>query len=199
MKKRTVKTIKKVALINPYPSYAEGTNQATVYPPMGLAYIAAVLEKQGVECTIIEASVLKLSDADIIAQIIKLKPDAIGITSNIVTAQAAITIGKLVRKRFPDTLLMYGGPYATAASDVVLKQTRADIVVYGEGEQTVVEIVKQEKHIADIKGIYYRQGQKIIQNPPRELLEDLDMIPFPAYHLLPNLRLYRSRSRKSPS
>lgn len=190
--------IRKISFINPFPAYARGTNQATIYPPIGLAYIAAVMEKLNIECQIIDAGVLQLSYENIFTELKKFRPDAIGITTNIVTARTAIELGKLLRAKFPRTLIIYGGPYATAESDLVLKKTRADIVVLGEGEETMTEIVKNLTNIQEIKGIYWRRGTKITHNPARELIADIDTIPFPAYHLLPNFRLYHSRSRATP-
>lgn len=190
--------IQKILFINPYPVYASGINEATIYPPLGMAYIAATLEKDNLECKIIDAAVLKLNQAELIAEIRKFKPDAIGISTNIVTAKAGVELGKVLRQKFSRMLLIYGGPYATAESDLILRNTGADIVVFGEGEATMEEITKNLRNLKDIKGIVYRHGAKIIRNPPRELIADLDSIPFPAYHLLPNFRLYHSRSRKTP-
>ena len=190
--------IKKIVFINPYPYYAKGINEATLYPPLGVAYLSAVLEQKNIECRIIDAAAFRLTDVDIYRKIKTYKPDAIGITSNIVTARSAIEIGTFLRKKFPDTWILYGGPYATAESDLLLKQTRGDIVVRGEGERTIVDLIYNIGKLPEVKGISYRYGKTIIRNQERELIEDLDSIPFPAYHLLPNFRMYRSRSRRSP-
>lgn len=190
--------IKKIAFINPYPYYAKGVNEATLYPPLGLAYLSSVLEKYNIECQIIEGAAYRLTPADVYRQIRAFKPDAIGITSNIITARAAIELGIGVKKRFPHQLLLFGGPYATAEDEHVLKKTHADAVVRGEGEATIVDFIKNIRDISSVKGITYRKGTSIMRTPPRELIEDLDSIPFPAYHLLPDFRYYRSRSRREP-
>lgn len=191
-------SIKRIAFINPYPYYAKGTNEATLYPPLGLAYLSAVLEKYNIECKIIEASAYQLTPEDVYRQVRAFKPDAVGITSNIVTARAAIELGIGVKKRFPHQLLLFGGPYATAEDGHILKQTHADVVVRGEGETTIIDFVRNVRDFSAVKGISYRKGNEIIRTPPRELIEDLDSIPFPAYHLLPDFRRYRSRSRRDP-
>lgn len=190
--------IKKIVLINPFAFYAHGTNEATIYPPLGLAYLASVLEKQNIDCQIIDAAVLKLDQKEVYQQVKKFKPDAIGITTNIVTAQAAIELGKYLWTKFPHTMILYGGPYATAMPEHILKQTHGDVVVRGEGELTMTDLVRHPQNLSEIKGICYRQGGEILHNPERELINDLDSIPFPAYHLLPNFHLYRSMSRKTP-
>lgn len=190
--------IKKIAFVNPYPYYAKGTNEATLYPPLGLAYLCSVLEKYNIECRIIEGAAYRLTPAEIYRQIRIFKPDAVGITSNIITARAAIELGIGIKKRQPHQLLLFGGPYATAEDEHILKETRGDVVVRGEGEATIVDFVRNIREISSVKGITYRKGNHIIRNPPRELIEDLDSIPFPAYHLLPDFRYYRSRSRREP-
>lgn len=61
--------IKKIAFVNPYPYYAKGTNEATLYPPLGLAYLCSVLEKYNIECRIIEGAAYRLTPAEIYRQI----------------------------------------------------------------------------------------------------------------------------------
>jgi len=198
MKKYAAHTIQKALFINPNPTYAKGTNEATMYPPLGIAYIASTLEKQGIVCKIIDAHVLRLDQKEIYQQAKSFHPDIIGITAMIVSAEAAISLGAYLRKKFPNTLLVFGGPYPTAESAFVLKQTNGDIVVQGEGEDTIVDIIRRPNELPSILGISYRSGKTIRQNPPRPLIADLDSIPFPAYHLLPSFSHYKSRSRRTP-
>lgn len=190
--------LKKIILVNPYASYAKGTNNATVYPPMGLAYIASVLEKHGHQCHIIEAGIHHYSNDDIVQQIQQWNPDLIGITSNIVTAKAAVELGTIIKKIFPNIILVFGGPYATAQPSFILTTTKANVVVRGEGEVTILDVLSHYPKLASIKGISYRKRSHIYHNIDRELIQDLDTIPFPAYHLLPPLSLYKSRNRASP-
>ena len=63
--------INKVIFINPFPYYASGTNEATIYPPLGIAYLAAVLEKNNIECKIIDAAVLRMTTKNIARKIKK--------------------------------------------------------------------------------------------------------------------------------
>jgi len=192
------KQIKRIVFINPNPYYAKGINEATLYPPLGIAYLSAVLEEHDIECKIIDAAALQLTLRDIYKEVKVFKPDAIGITSNIVTARGAMETGIYLRTKFPNEWIIYGGPYATAESDYILKKTHGDIVVRGEGELTIVDLTNSPGNLAEIHGISYRLGSKIVRNQERELIGNIDSIPFPAYHLLPDFRLYRSRNRKSP-
>lgn len=190
--------IKKIVFISAYPYYAKGVNEATLYPPLGVAYISSVLVKQDIECRIIDAAVFERSNEEVAKEIKEFNPDIIGITTNIITAKAAMELGQLLRKKFPNKLIIYGGPYATSYPEIILKKAGGDIVVRGEGEITTTELLQNLGNLNGVKGISYRVGNRIFHNQNRELIEDLDILPFPAFHLLPDFKYYRSRSRKTP-
>lgn len=87
LQRTPTKKIEKVLLINPYPYYAVGINEATVYPPLGLASIAAYLEKNDFDCQIIDANILHLKPHDVVEKAKAFGPDIVGIYMNVVTAQ----------------------------------------------------------------------------------------------------------------
>lgn len=190
--------VKRLLLINPYAWYAQGTNESTIYPPIGLSYIASIAEHCGASCAIVDAAVLKLPIESCIATIKSFTPDCIGITSNIVTAQAAIQTGKKIHSQFPKIPVIFGGPYATAYPEYILKQTHGHLVVRGEGEETMKELLTTHTPLLSIRGISYKNGNNYVHTPQRPLIQDINVIPFPAYHLLPPLSLYKSRNRKTP-
>lgn len=190
--------IKKVVFVNPFPYYTPGINEATVYPPLGITYLAAVLEKRDIEVKIIDANIFTLTNKEVFKQIKNFNPEIIGITSHIISARAARELGVFLRKKFPNKIIIFGGPYATSQPDIILKEAKADFVVKGEGELTIVDLIENIDNAESVKGISYWKNNKIIHNPPRELIEDLDTVPFPAYHLLPEFKYYHSRSRRTP-
>jgi anaerobic magnesium-protoporphyrin IX monomethyl ester cyclase len=182
--------------INPYSYYASGTNEATVYPPLGLCYIASVLEKNGFESKIIDANVLKMENEKIIDIISSYNPDLVGIYTNIVSARAAIELGKMIKEFNSKITTVAGGPLATTLPEKFASVF--DIVVRGEGELTLLEFNKHMK-LKGIDGITFSCNGKIFHNKNRNLIENLDTIPFPAFHLLePNLKKYKCRARKKP-
>ncbi len=186
----------KSLFINPYPYYASGTNEATVYPPLGLCYMASVLEKNGFESKVIDANVLKLDNEKIIDIISSCNPDLVGIYANIVSARAAIELGNLIKKFNSKIITVAGGPLATTLPEKFVSVF--DIVVRGEGELTLLEINKS-RELKEIDGITFSCNGKIFHNKNRSLIENLDTIPFPAFHLLePNLKKYKCRARKKP-
>ena len=193
--------MKNILLINPYSKTISGVNRATIEPPLGLAYIASLLESKGHRCQIIDAQILCISAKDIISHI-KFKPDIIGISANIVTYPAALKVAEKLRSEFKDTFIILGGPYPSSLPEVALNNPYIDAVVIGEGELTMQEVVdkleKGEEPFLNTEGLAYKYNGKIIFNNSRKLIEDLDILPYPAYHLLPDLKIYKSRARKLP-
>jgi len=189
---------KKVILINPYPSSCTtGINEATIYPPLGLAYLAAVLRLRSIQVEIIDANILRLSNHAVLELLRKKNADLVGISLNIVTANTGIDLSCAIKETTSADVCL-GGPFASSSCGNIFQKAKADILVIGEGEQTLADIC-EGKPLAQIRGIV-RKGQDagFIINPAAELIDKLDTLPMPAYDLLPPLRLYRSRSRKLP-
>jgi len=194
--------LKKIFLINPFPYYASGINEATIYPPLGLAYIAAFVRQYGFECKILDANVLRLTNDKVIKQLKEFDPDLVGVSTNIVTARAGIELLRQIKKEMPEKITVVGGPFASALPEKVLLTSNADFVVRGEGEETMLELLQKFPEIREIKGLTFYEKvngkKKVIHNPPRELIKNLDMLPFPAYDLLPDIRTYWGRLRAFP-
>ena len=191
----------KIILINPSPKYAKGINKATIPPPLGLAYLAAVLQKNNHQVQIIDALILGI-ESEKIADSFAFQPDLIGISVNIVTYGGAIKCAEQLKHSYPDTPIVFGGPYCSSlAPNILKKSTAVDAIAIGEGENTLIEIAESlggKNIFANIKGLVYRRQDQIIHNEPRPLIKNLDELPFPAYHLLPNLKRYKTRSRGQP-
>lgn len=189
--------IKKAVFVNPFPYYAKGINEATIYPPLGIAYLASVVEAQGVEAEIIDANVLRLPNDVVFEQIEKFNPDLVAISVNIVTSRAGVELSKAVKNKLKKMVVL-GGPHATASPENILLESGADCVVRQEGEATIADIIDRNGAFEGISGVTYMKDGVIISNADRALIDDLDTIPFPAYHLLPELKNYRSKARKFP-
>lgn len=191
----------RIILINPSTPYAKGVNEATITPPLGLAYMAAVLEKNEHEVQIIDANILGIGSAKIPGNF-KFKPDLIGISTNIINYESAVECAKYVKSIYRDTPVIIGGPHGSSLPEHILNSNAyVDAVVVGEGENTLLEIADslgKKPLFSGIKGLVWRDNGRIIKNDPRPLIENLDEIPFPAYHKLPDLRRYKTRSRARP-
>lgn len=147
---------------------------------LGLGYLASILEKKGRHPRIIDCQGAEDYEQDIRKA---LKEYAwIGIHVNVATVTHALNIAQMVRKLSPGAKIVMGGPHATVIYDRLIPEY-ADIVVRGEGEHTIGELIADSKPLRQIPGIaYWDDGLKV--NPPRVLIEDLDGLPFPARHLV---------------
>ncbi|MBF0331764.1 MAG: radical SAM protein [Candidatus Omnitrophica bacterium] len=189
-------------LVNPSTREQKGaTSVALTIPPMGLAYLAAVIEKHGAGVEILDANLYGI-DPDGVAAQVKGIPDVIGITVNILTAKMALKYAEELKKAYPKAMIMFGGPYVSVTGCRLLEEHgMLDALIMGEGEATIGEIVERLKQGASfdgVLGVIFRDKGKIIDNGPRPLIADIDSIPMPAYQLLPHLSKYRSRSRVAP-
>ena len=191
---------KKILLINPCPSESSGINEATVHPPLGLAYLASYLRESAdgdsYNVRIIDANILGITNDRLIREIKATSPDIVGIHMNIILGKPGAELAKLV-KRETSALVCVGGPVVSSNPQQILDLSQADIAVLGEGEITFGEICSGQS-LDSIKGIAYRKNGTVCFNEPRPLIQDLDTLPYPAYDLLPPLSTYRSRARKPP-
>jgi len=190
-----------VLLINPYSHSISGVNRATVEPPVGLGYIAALLEAEGYRCQIIDAQILRIPPEKIINYIYH-RPVIIGISSNIVNYRASLQTAEFIYSKLKNVPIILGGPHPSSLPEQTLSKSYVQAVAIGESELTMLEIAKRlstkEHPFKEVRGVVYKDGNRIIFNPSRLPLQDLDSLPFPAYHLLPPLKIYKSRARKKP-
>lgn len=188
--------------VNPSTRDSKGaTSLALTIPPIGLAYLAAAIESRGHTAQIIDANKESMSSDEIAAYIIR-KPDVIGITANILTIKIAVVYAKVLKAAYPQAQVLFGGPQVSVMGKVLLeKYPVVDALVLGEGETTIAELaecVGKQDMYAGVPGVIFRNGSKIVNNGSRPLIENIDLIPNPAYHLLPHLSSYRTRSRAYP-
>ena len=110
-------------------------------PPLGLVFIAAILEKEGHKVNIIDAQALGI-DENQVAQI-SAKADVIGITSMTPTFNSAVNVAKAIRKVNSSCFIIMGGPHATVLPEKTLEDVKeVDAIVIGEGEKTIIELIK---------------------------------------------------------
>lgn len=142
--------------------------------PLGLGYLAAVAE--GNEIDVIDENVEALD-------LEKINPDIVGITSTTPSFSRAVEIARTVKELSSDTTVVMGGTHVTFAPEDALRGG-ADVVVRGEGEQAFLELL-EGRELGKIRGIAYMEKGRVIRNPDRELIPDLDSLPFPAWEHFP--------------
>jgi len=158
-------------------------------PSLSLLMIGSVLRKAGNKVRIVDASAQNLGFTEIIKQIQKNKPELVGLTAVTPAIVKTARLASVIKAINPAIPIVIGGPHFTAIPEQTLRDYPAfDYGVIGEGEETVVDLVAAlsgKKDIFDVPGIAFRHNDKIMINPRREVIKDLDTLPFPAWNLLP--------------
>ena len=180
-----------VTLVNP--AAPVGAAMHMPFALLGLGYLAAVLEKNQYQVDVIDCQLQNLSLEDFRSELSKRQPNIVGVTSSTLTYQSGLKLVKIAKEVCPNCITIAGGPHVTFWDDKALEECpELDIVVRREGENTVLELVQKieaEKSYADVLGTTVRVNGKIVKNPDRPYIEDLDSLPFPARHLWPMERL----------
>lgn len=189
----------KILLIHPK---LEGSFYEDVkLPPMGIAYIAGALRDVNYKVKILDATLSKDQMFDIRNIVTEYSPDIVGISSPTPLIQISLKISNLIKGINKDIKIIFGGVHPTLFPKDVAKEANVDYVVHGEGEETIVELVKnieKSKEPKGVLGIAYKKNGKVVVNAPRSLIRDLDSIPFPAYDLLPINEYYSPQISKTP-
>jgi radical SAM superfamily enzyme YgiQ (UPF0313 family) len=172
-----------ILLIYPQYSYPKKS------PPLGLAYIASVLEKKGYKVNIADMSTIGMNEDDLKRLVEQTRPRLVGIsfmTNQFGQAVSAAKVIKTVNEKIP---VITGGPHVSALPNEILSYDCFDVAVIGEGEITAAILAEHfldgRYTLEEINGIAYKKDGQIHINEPRPLIEDLDILPTPAWHLLP--------------
>ena len=176
-----------VTFVNP--PYPAGSHRHPPFIPLGIGYLAAVLEKNGYDVNVIDCQALKLTLSEVENELRKRQPDVVGLTSTTLTYKSALNIIKVAKKALPNCLTVLGGSHVTFWDDNALQECpQLDVVVRKEGENTLLELVQrleEGKSFHDVVGTTCRKDGKIVKNPDRPYIENLDELPYPAVHLFP--------------
>jgi len=193
-KKENMKVMLIYPPISAEDTYADFSFAAPILPPLGLAYLAAFLLKEGVDVRIVDCVAEKLNYNRLLVKIKEYKPQVVGFNANTISYPKVQKALPMIKKLNPQIITVIGGAHPSAMPKQVLEENSdLDVVVFGEGEFTLLEIVKNlenNKYLENIAGTVVRKKNKIIVNKPRQLIADLDNLPFPARNLLQDLKAY---------
>ena len=188
----------KVLLLNPPMDFEAALGKAdkiakyTVMIPQGLASIAAVLERNAVECLITDAYAENLTLDVITDRIIDYNPDVLGLSCVTPVVPIVHEVIKRIKDRKPSIIVVLGGPHPSILPDEELDDTNVDYIVKGEGEFIFLNLLNELKggrNFSRVDGLSYRENGKKIHNKTAENIDNLELLPQPAYHLLP-MHLY---------
>ena len=150
----------KISLVNPPP--LKGVYRHQPYLPIGLAYLAAVLEEKGHEVSVVDCPALEMNHENLKKELTSIEPHIIGITSMTPTIQSALLSAHTAKESCPDATTVLGGPHATFMDkQVLIEEEAVDVIVRGEGEQTLKELaqnVSNAKSLNKIEGITFRNN-----------------------------------------
>ncbi len=163
---------KRITLVNP--PLLDDSAHHPLFPPLGLTYLAAVLEQDEHEIKIADCPISNLNHKELSAELSSFQPNIIGITSMTPTIKSALQSAKKAKEVCPDATVIFGGPHVTFMDKQILSDEKSvDIVVRGEGELTLRELAQNEmvsKNLQKIKGITFRKNDQIISTSERPFL-----------------------------
>ena len=177
-------------------SYGKGLSKiGNALPPIGLAYLAAVLENHSFHVKILDGSITGLGFQDMVDEAVVYSPEVIGISVETPAIEKGSKLSYMLKGALPDVKIVLGGPHPSIFPEQSLKENpNADFLVIGEGEYTLLDLVtrlhKDSADFADVEGIAFPSDNGIVITPSRPRIQNLDELPFPARHLLP-MDLYK--------
>ena len=156
--------------------------------PYGLAIMASTLWGHGYEVDIYDINGLRPEKSEIRDTLKEIPWDVVGVSGLITTFEFQTWLITQLKAMNAHAPIISGGGLATTSSELLFRHTPVDITVLGEGEQTLLELCRVLENGGDldnVAGIAFRKGDRIMKTAPRENIDDLDSIPFPAWELLP--------------
>jgi len=199
----------KILLINPPESMQEERQvffrfykslwRARVLPPLGLAYIAALLRENRIEdVSILDANALQMDSYQIKKYIEDKSPDLVGVTTVTQIFRRALLICRIVKQINSKIVTVIGGPHMMLFPKETVSFDEIDIGLVGEAEftmQNLINKIENDQDWSDIPGIVYQLNDKIHFSSPGDRVKNLDKLPFPARDLLPNSEYYDVTSK----
>ncbi|GBF33835.1 Fe-S oxidoreductase [Desulfocucumis palustris] len=154
----------------------------TIYFPLWLSYAAGVLDKEGHELKIIDASAKCLSKDDTLNRIKKFRPELIAIDTSTPSINSDLKFAKTIKEVLPETKICLVGTHASACVDEILPESYfVDFIARREYDFTLRELAEKlnnPEQYGEIAGISYVAAGKVVNNPDREYIQNLDELPF---------------------
>jgi len=174
----------KVALVAPPYPLEEAPS-----PPLGICYIASSFEAMGAEVILIDYIVSRYTREKLTKELESFRPDIVGVTSVTMNFPQAVDIVKTTKAYDPSIITMMGGPHVSFdAMSTLIKYPEIDIIVMGEGERTVKELmqcIREKDSWNKVDGIAFKKDGQVVITRPREFIKDLDSLPMPDRDILP--------------
>lgn len=154
---------------------------APSHPSLGLATIAAPLIQKGYGVKVVDMDLSGMTLAELQRTVRDYAPRYVGITGTTPLYSEMVNLSQLVKDIDNLIMVVVGGVHASVLPEEFMHLDSVDVVVYGEGDFTLVDVLSGMP--LEVKGIYYKSDGVVIQNEPRERVQDLDTLPYPAWGL----------------
>ena len=165
---------------------------AGVTAPTGILYLASMVRQKGHEPFVIDGAFN--SQEKIIEKFGEINPEFVGVSIVSMLWENAKSLMREIKKAKPGAFIVIGGPHPNSEMEKLFSESPDfDALVYGDGEYTIQEIaekISKTQPLDGVKGIIFRKGKTLKKNPPREMIKDLDALPYPAFDLI-DLHKYR--------
>ncbi len=163
-----------------------------IFVPIGIGCLLAVAEKEGIKAKVVDQQI----EDDVLGLIDRYvremdKPYIFGFSVLTAAFKEAVVLSQELKRRYPDSIIVFGGVHPTAIPEEVLSYKQIDVVIRGEAENTLMDFyrhVKGRKDFSHLENISYRDNGKIVHNKPNYVLIDLDYLPPFPYHLFTSNR-----------
>ena len=179
----------RILLVSPPTDSAIKKTLGVSGPPLGLAYLASVIRREGHEVRIVDSLTEDYTFDDLRRVMRSYYPDAVGITATTSMMPDAYAVAAIAKEINPEIMVIMGGPHVTFVPDLTFQECpHVDVIVRGEGEEIIrqlLSVLQGRRKLKEIRGISYLENGVVKHNPPMPLIENLDSIPIPAYDLLP--------------
>lgn len=167
-----------------------------ICPPLGLAYVAAGLQKSNHRVIILDYLLEKFEEKKLLEIIRKENSPIVGITAVTPNIEKALYLAKMIKTNFPDRIIVLGGPHATLKPEETLKKSKnIDYILRGEGDarfSKLIEYILKKENPQNLPGLTFRKNEEIINTPNANFIGNLDELPLPARELL-NIKEYSNR------
>lgn len=162
--------------------YGKLAKIGALMPPLGIAYISAVLKAAGHQTEFIDPIAEEIAQEQLLERIKGLDSDLIGIPVFTTTYSLAKKLAAEIRVANPRVKILLGGPHCSGFPTETLKEIDADFVIFGEGEYPTLNLLtalEQNTDLAAIENLVYRKDGEVVQNKAAEFIRDLDALPLP--------------------
>ena len=170
-----------------YPRYGESHH--SLYFPFGLAYVASSLQNAGHDLTVVDMEGSALSESEALAEIVRSAPEMVAFGGMVTRFRFVRDLARLVRRELPEVFLVAGNSGATTVPELYIKSCGLDCAVLGEGEVTARELANAVSSGADWRAVpgiaWVDDSGNLVKSSPREPVQDLDSLPWPAWDLFP--------------